>query len=371
MHFLSTEIIVMTCSSTVRVADCKNIPAQSSTSQKANSRRLDKSEKNVLVHLLQAPKLTNGDIAKIIDVDERTISRRRKQLRTLGHLSPERNVKGAQKLMPWHLEKIIALLEENDDFQLKDVQDFLQKEFDLHVTVSTISRQLSRAGHARARRPGYKNTRPDLQAQEQEQQQQTSPETVAHLPDVQSFLTPGHQLQSPIQGQVQEDVAENANSATPQGAVKLACPFFKYNPERYINGPFCQSSWHSVRDVKEHVFRQHMHPKFRCNRCMETFCDNKVLIYHQRLPEPCALAEWAPDEGCDEEQKEKIRRGDKGDEHARWKRMFSILFPDVDEAAIPDGFLYDSAAYFAPAAIDPDLNVAWQGDNTQVLQGVA
>lgn len=76
----------------------------SSASQKPNSRRLDKSEKNVLVHLLQAPKLTNGDIAKIIDVDERTISRRRKQLRTLGHLSPERNVKGAEKLRPWHLE---------------------------------------------------------------------------------------------------------------------------------------------------------------------------------------------------------------------------------------------------------------------------
>lgn len=75
-----------------------------SASQRPNSRRLDKSEKNVLVHLLQAPKLTNGDIAKIIDVDERTISRRRKQLRTLGHLSPERNVKGAEKLRPWHLE---------------------------------------------------------------------------------------------------------------------------------------------------------------------------------------------------------------------------------------------------------------------------
>lgn len=85
-------------------------PAASSTPQRANSRRLDKSEKNVLVHLLQAPKLTNGDIAKIIDVDERTISRRRKQLRTLGHLSPERNVKGAEKLRPWHLEVYILFI---------------------------------------------------------------------------------------------------------------------------------------------------------------------------------------------------------------------------------------------------------------------
>lgn len=71
---------------------------------KANSRRLDKDEKNVLLHLLQAPKLTNVDIARILNVDERTITRRRKQLNTLGHLSPERNVKGAEKLHEWQLE---------------------------------------------------------------------------------------------------------------------------------------------------------------------------------------------------------------------------------------------------------------------------
>lgn len=106
---------------------------------------------------------------------------------------------------------------------------------------------------------------------------------------------------------------------------------------------------------------------------METFVDNKVLIYHQRLPEPCVLADWVLDEGCDEEQKEKIRKGDKGDELARWKRMFRILFPHVDESAVPDGVLYGdsnnnnnnnntNSAYFAPAAMDPVLNVPWQGE---------
>lgn len=34
------------------------------TMPKSNSRRLDKDEKNVLLHLLQAPKLTNCDIAR-------------------------------------------------------------------------------------------------------------------------------------------------------------------------------------------------------------------------------------------------------------------------------------------------------------------
>lgn len=108
---------------------------------------------------------------------------------------------------------------------------------------------------------------------------------------------------------------------------------------------------------------------------METFSDHKVLTYHQRLPEPCALAEWVLDEGCDEEQRERIRKGDKGDEHTRWKRMFRILFPHVDESVVPDGVVYDgnTNAYFAspPVAMDPVLNVPWQGEEATEAAQVA
>ncbi|KKY29631.1 hypothetical protein UCDDA912_g10442 [Diaporthe ampelina] len=267
---------------------------------KANSRRLDKDEKNVLLHLLQAPKLTNCDIARILKVDERTISRRRKQLRTLGHLSPERNVKGAEKLHEWQLERVIALLDENPDLQLKDIKDFLQSEYDLTVTVSTISRQLSRANHARARRPGYKGKRPELQAP---------------------------QLPLPAQDQARYGfgdaaVGEQPHQSHPQAAAELQptgasqqdrplmlkCPYFAANPQRYMSHPYCQSAWPTARDTKDHVVRQHSVPRFRCNRCMEHFDDNTALVLHHRAQEPCPLREWVVPEGVDEEQKEKLRR---------------------------------------------------------------
>lgn len=44
---------------------------------------------------------------------------------------------------------------------------------------------------------------------------------------------------------------------------------------------------------------------------MDTFEDNNALVLHQRAEEPCALREWVVLEGCSEEQKEKIRKGDK------------------------------------------------------------
>ncbi|KUI61803.1 hypothetical protein VP1G_08937 [Cytospora mali] len=319
---------------------------------KANSRRLDKDEKNVLVHLLQAPKLTNGDIARILNVDERTITRRRKQLNTLGHLSPERNVKGAEKLHEWQLEKVIALLEEQPDLQLKSIQEFLQKEYDLKVTVSTISRQLSRANKARATRPGYKGKRPDLQQPLGSQQVQppqaensyasgdaggdagTMPARRPQLTEEPSI----NELQSPAVAQ----------STTP--LLRLKCPYYACNPQRYASHPYCQSAWPTARDVKDHVCRQHSTPKFRCNRCMENFDDNTALVLHQRAPEPCPWREWVVPEGIDDELKEKLRRGGAGDEVEKWRKMFRAIFPGTED--LPDPVVYENAYL---RVIDPTL----------------
>lgn len=255
------------------------IPAEKAKPKKDNSRRLDKNEKNVLLHLLQAPKLTNNDIARIIDVDERTVSRRRKQLRTLGHLSPERNSKGAEKLRPWHLERVVALLDEDNDLQLKDCQDFLRREFDLHVTLSTISRQLKRANHARATRPGYKATRPDLQGGGDGQAHEQAHEQPQPQPQQQhEGLTPQGELQPLQQQAVSTSPSQEPQQLTPWGrarllaqdaargvvppgpqaqdngtgpaVLKLACPFYLHNPQRYANAPFCRGQWPTARDVK-------------------------------------------------------------------------------------------------------------------------
>lgn len=44
---------------------------------------------------------------------------------------------------------------------------------------------------------------------------------------------------------------------------------------------------------------------------MGTFGDDNALVLHQRAQEPCPLREWMVPEGCSEEQKDKIRKGDK------------------------------------------------------------
>ncbi|KAG8162038.1 hypothetical protein KVR01_007803 [Diaporthe batatas] len=328
------------------------------TTPKSNSRRLDKDEKNVLLHLLQAPKLTNCDIARILKVDERTISRRRKQLRTLGHLSPERNVKNAEKLHEWQLERVIALLDQNPDLQLKDVRDFLQTEYDLTVTVSTISRQLSRANHARARRPGYKGKRPDLQPPEPPLPAQGQPEYGLSDPAV---LEQPRQNQPPATSKLPPTL-----TAQQERPAILKCPYFAAFPQEYSSHPFCQNAWPTARDAKDHIIKQHSAPRFRCNRCMGHFDDNTALVLHHRAPQPCPLREWVVPEGVDEDQKDKLRRVGQGDEIERWKKMFRIIFPGLQE--MPDHMFYDPA-YFP--AIDPALGALPQASQVEGAAAVA
>jgi hypothetical protein len=128
---------------------------------------------------------------------------------------------------------------------------------------------------------------------------------------------------------------------------------------------------------------------------MDHFDDNTALVLHQRAQETCPLHEWVVPEGVDEEQKEKLRRigqvGSEsktsstaaaptcaaetphadslltqGDEVERWKRMFRIIFPELED--MPDHLFYDPA-YFT--AIDPALGPLPQPGQTGQVVGAA
>lgn len=50
-----------------------------------------------------------------------------------------------------------------------------------------------------------------------------------------------------------------------------------------------------------------------------------------------------------------------GDEVNRWNRMFRILFPEVDEEALPSALADEEAPYFSVAAVDPGLQ-QWEAE---------
>lgn len=108
--------------------------------------------------------------------------------------------------------------------------------------MSTISRQLSRANHARARRPGYKGKRPDLQPPEPPLSAQDQPQYAF------ADAAVGEQ---PRQSQPQAATDLQPTDALQQERpLMLKCPYFAANPQRYMSHPYCQSAWPTARDAK-------------------------------------------------------------------------------------------------------------------------
>ncbi|KAK1759753.1 hypothetical protein QBC47DRAFT_372993 [Echria macrotheca] len=125
----------------------------------------------------------------------------------------------------------------------------------------------------------------------------------------------------------------------------FACPYFKYNPAMYKKAQNCPGpGWPSVHRVKEHLYRRHRQPKYRCGRCWQPFKDERSHLEHQRLTDPCALRDIEHVEGFDAGQERSLRSrrrvNPERSEVAKWREVFKILFPHVEDEDIPTPF-YD------------------------------
>ncbi|KAL2157453.1 hypothetical protein VTH06DRAFT_6145 [Thermothelomyces fergusii] len=109
-------------------------------------KQLNDYQRAILTKLLQIPKLSNRDIAWVLDVTERTVRRRRDEFEATGDVKKHKDVsKNAEKLKPQHLETLIQWHKEHPDALLEDMQVFLRTQCGLEVSHTTISRQIRKA----------------------------------------------------------------------------------------------------------------------------------------------------------------------------------------------------------------------------------
>ncbi|KAK3315592.1 hypothetical protein B0H66DRAFT_347417 [Apodospora peruviana] len=140
----------------------------------------------------------------------------------------------------------------------------------------------------------------------------------------------------------------------------FACPYFKRNPSKYRTQRICCGpGWEAVHRVKEHLYRKHR--VFRCKRCCNTFSEPSLLEEHQRLPNPCPLRDLSDgaadlEDGFGEEQEKLLRSRKKKtpniDEVGKWREMYRILFPRVQDEDIPLPFYSIEAAVITTADQD-------------------
>ncbi|KUI59882.1 hypothetical protein VP1G_07097 [Cytospora mali] len=116
--------------------------------------------------------------------------------------------------------------------------------------------------------------------------------------------------------------------------LEFACPFLKHNPNKYSKLRSCSSyGWKSTHRMKEHLYRRHLLPQFRCIRCCRVFQTSDTLIEHSKAKSACEVVQEESDQdGINQDQLTKLksrkRSRDKDTERDKWIAAYKVLFPD-------------------------------------------
>ncbi|RYP70381.1 hypothetical protein DL771_005502 [Monosporascus sp. 5C6A] len=117
---------------------------------------------------------------------------------------------------------------------------------------------------------------------------------------------------------------------------KIACPFMKRHPVEFSTWRTCLGPGFSdINRMKEHLKRRH-YREHSCGRCGEHFQKNIELQQHMRAREPCPLREIETAMGfITQLQWNEVSVKKRGAILDRWKEIYTILFPEVEESQIP------------------------------------
>ncbi|KAH8897445.1 hypothetical protein GQ53DRAFT_509042 [Thozetella sp. PMI_491] len=153
--------------------------------------------------------------------------------------------------------------------------------------------------------------------------------------NISSIRVGGHDATS-HKKQKRTEQGEDTRDST---GAKFACPFFKHDKFKYISRRGCACSrFPTVHRVKEHLFRSHTPPRFRCQRCYECFTSETEISQHLRAEQRCEKRDVEPEEWIDEHRLRALRsrKGPKLTlELEKWGEVYKILFPDANSVPSP------------------------------------
>ncbi|KAH7305021.1 hypothetical protein B0I35DRAFT_444656 [Stachybotrys elegans] len=121
---------------------------------------------------------------------------------------------------------------------------------------------------------------------------------------------------------------------------KLACPFYKKDPQRFARGKACHGpGWTGIHRLKAHLKRWHAPAVHTCGRCQKSFKTDEILSHHLRADKQCPVQELNRADGIMSRdlalsvQSRTRYKSDMTDEE-KWKELYRKLFPR-DHDAIP------------------------------------
>ncbi|KAH6889287.1 hypothetical protein B0T10DRAFT_606618 [Thelonectria olida] len=106
--------------------------------------------------------------------------------------------------------------------------------------------------------------------------------------------------------------------------LNFACPFYKFNPQKYSH--CLRYRLHRIKDVKQHIHRQHMKPAFYCALCFTVFKTPEDRDRHARDMK-CSRREKRQFDGISDRELKMLQRATRGEPaDKQWFDIWNILF---------------------------------------------
>lgn len=136
----------------------------------------------------------------------------------------------------------------------------------------------------------------------------------------------GDDLPTPCNQKMQQTQFISADNNDKGSDVVFACPFQKYDPHKYHR--CLKYTLNRIKDVKQHIYRQHTQPPYYCARCYKVFTTRDDRDEHSRRAD-CETRLPPHFEGISEEQKSELKKSSPRKKPLReqWYEVWDVIFP--------------------------------------------
>lgn len=133
-------------------------------------------------------------------------------------------------------------------------------------------------------------------------------------------------LKAPCNQKMQQTQFISSDSNDNGSEVVFACPFQKYDPRKYHR---CHKyTLTRIKDVKQHIYRQHTQSPYYCARCYKVFTTADDRDGHCRRAD-CEKRHPPQFEGISEEQRNDLKKSSprKKPLQEQWYEVWDVIFP--------------------------------------------
>lgn len=133
-------------------------------------------------------------------------------------------------------------------------------------------------------------------------------------------------LQAPCNQKMQQTQFASTESNEKGSDMVFACPFQKYDPHKYHR--CLKYTLNRIKDVKQHIYRQHTQPQYYCARCYKVFTTKDDRDGHSRRAD-CQKRHPPQFDGISEEQRNELKKSSprKKPLQEQWYEVWEVIFP--------------------------------------------